>query len=145
MQNPKDIKIIGIPVIKKIRTKGLLDPDNIIGYDPEPFLGEPKHKDRFAVVRLKIFDSFLNLSMDPDVGSIVIEIKTSFANNDELLIVDKEGRGIVGMGFLKDSKTLLLKHRFNSKELSIKFADIMFMAKVRSASINSYIKLSNEE
>jgi hypothetical protein len=145
MKDHKDFKIIEVPVIKEIKTKGILDPDNIIGYEPEPFLEEPKYKDRFAVVHLKIFDSFLNLSMDPRVNSITIEIKTMFSDNDELLIVDKEGRGIVGMGFLKDSKTLLLKHRFHSQELSIKFADIMFMAKVRSASINSYIKLSNEE
>lgn len=138
-KNPRGIRMIDIPVIKQIKTAGILDPDNIIGYEPEPFLKEPKYKERFAVVYLKSFHSLINMSPPPQANRLTIEIKSMFTNTDQLLVVDKEGTAIVGTGFLKDSKTLLLKERFGSKELSVYLPEIIFMAKVKSSRVNSNI------
>ncbi|PKG24382.1 LexA family transcriptional regulator [Niallia nealsonii] len=93
-----------------------------------------------AVIHLDTLNNFMNISLEPCCNSITIQLKTSFFDGDEILIVDKSNTAIVGVATLKkDGKTLSLKHRHKDFELVLPLENLKFMAVVNMSSMNPYI------
>lgn len=135
---PHDLKIVKIPVIKEIRSQDLLNPSNIKGYDPCPIL-KKERREKFVVIHLNSFESFIHISTRPGINSLLLELGNIFVDEDEVLVVDKEGSGIAGVAYLKNNTTLLLKHRHDSKELSVGFKDIKSISKIKASMMNPFL------
>ncbi|KNH23887.1 hypothetical protein ACS78_08005 [Priestia megaterium] len=130
MNNFENFTLIDVPVIKSLDRYDLLNVDNITGYEPMFFKKTPKNKNEFVVLPVDMFDAFLNLSLDPFVDRLMIQLATMFMDGDELLIITKDGVATAGVGFLKDNVSLLLKEKTGRIGKVLSFSDIKFLAKV---------------
>ncbi|MED4455948.1 hypothetical protein [Metabacillus fastidiosus] len=139
MGKSKKRKLIDLPILKEIKTKDMFIADNIAGYDSTPIPEDIRFIEDLAVIHLKSFDHFINFSLTDRCNTITIYLRTCFMDGDNLLVVGKDGRYIIGYGYLKNHSTLLLKGQDSDYELFIPFTDISFIAAVISSGMNPYI------
>ncbi|MDW8515858.1 hypothetical protein [Priestia flexa] len=123
-------KLINIPILKSLVTPYLLAPENIISYEPMLLNKSYINKKELALVILAEMDSLLNLSLAAPIDKIMIRIITNFINGDELLIVTKAGSTVIGKGFLKDNKSLLLTDKTEMIGKTLKISEIKFLGLV---------------
>ncbi|MGG3235374.1 hypothetical protein ABEP17_18235 [Priestia flexa] len=123
-------KSINIPILKSLVTSDLLSPENIISYEPILCNKSYVHNKELALVMLTDIDPVLNLSLDACINKIMIKLTTNFINGDELLVVTKAGSTVIGKGFLKGNKSLLLTDKTEMIGKTLKISEIKFLGLV---------------
>lgn len=124
------VRMINLPIVKRLRRKDILSRDNIENYVPYPDENGIDDGKIFGYdIKNKQVTDLINIAYD---SILVIDRSELFRNGDKVIVTTTAGGIILGRSQLMSGQEIMLKNKTGKEHSILLFSDIIFIGRIIS-------------